>query len=422
MSGEGEFVNVVMGYDGGNELWGGDIASSVPADVVITRLFTHHIVQVEARRRRRLRSTAQEKEPFPPRVDEEELNAVPSAPKISPVAESVASATEAWENFLGRNFEGRGAVDEQSVDSAEVEKSAARRKLGKADWLLRVYDISDELSPKLVGVPAGPPIDFTSFECARDACEGDWRGELTYCDDSESFLVESSSMGLSRIRVSVLSNGTVSLGPVEPLSFRLSAPDSRLVYPNHVSVLTSLNRTLDHYINGTTTGGGAPAGGASRRGLGSVMQAPLDPPIAAESVYFRAFRHNALVNGGAQFAPDTAAGIQHMRDNYGVLGREQAGLSASDRFQTPVSSRCQTPVSSQCHAGCIEVQMSQCLHRPMHRPCHRVLSDLRSHVGSARGPSYRVSFHGCTILDRILFMKTNLKVWSDRCGRHCDFR
>ena len=55
------------------------------------------------------------------------------------------------------------------------------------------------------------------------------------------------------------------------------------------------------------------------------------------------------------------------------LGREQAGLSASDRFQTGV--RFQTSAMSDAQS------MSQSLFSPMHSPCHRVMLDAQGHAG-----------------------------------------
>ena len=61
----------------------------------------------------------------------------------------------------------------------------------------------------------------------------------------------------------------------------------------------------------------------------------------------------------------------------GLLGREQAGLSTSDRFQTgfrPVSDQCQTSVmpDALCHSPCHSVSS------PMDSPCPHVMSDAQS--------------------------------------------
>ena len=89
--------------------------------------------------------------------------------------------------------------------------------------------------------------------------------------------------------------------------------------------------------------------------------------------------------GPCRLAFDLLHHLRHADRNAvgGMSGREQAGLSASDRFQTgfrPVSDRCQTSAMpgaqsmSQCHAG------------SMHSSFHRVMSDLRSHVGCTEVP------------------------------------
>ena len=75
--------------------------------------------------------------------------------------------------------------------------------------------------------------------------------------------------------------------------------------------------------------------------------------------------------------------------NDSILGREQAGVSASDRFQTSVLS-------------------------DLRSPCHRVMSDAQSCriCGVSTCRICGVSLRMPTVLTE-QFMKTNLKVWSD---------
>ena len=72
-----------------------------------------------------------------------------------------------------------------------------------------------------------------------------------------------------------------------------------------------------------------------------------------------------------------------------ALGREQAGLFASDRFPTG----CRPAVPCRMHSPCHSVSS------PMHSPCRLFhMSDLRSHVGSAECRVGSAQCHfGCTV-------------------------
>ena len=97
---------------------------------------------------------------------------------------------------------------------------------------------------------------------------------------------------------------------VQPLNFVLSKQDSKKVYPNHIGIIGSLNRTLDHWPVGETN---------STRRLGGVIQDPLGhDPWYPESVYFRAFRRNAYSGTNADPAKWWSLNTTFMRQAYGL--------------------------------------------------------------------------------------------------------